>query len=44
MSLRRAACAAALLGTVAVLSAFAHPHVFIHYTMTVLFDRVRSKE
>jgi ABC-type uncharacterized transport system substrate-binding protein len=38
MSLRRAALTAALLGTVAALSAFAHPHVFINNTMTVLFD------
>jgi ABC-type uncharacterized transport system substrate-binding protein len=37
VSLRRAACAAALFGTVAALSAFAHPHVFINNTMTVVF-------
>jgi len=37
MRLGKAACAAALFGTVAALSVFAHPHVFINNTMTVVF-------
>jgi len=43
MNARRTACLAVILATTAAASAFAHPHVFINNTMTIVFDGAMLK-